>query len=119
MSARTVNGDWDDIIRESEAAVKAAAMTDSVYAKARDTMAQAYKMSVELLDQRRNEKLTEKLEADNRDRAFKDAIKDGAATPVVTQEAIDANLKTQVQNLNKKFFVVEEYGGKCIVAWQQ
>jgi hypothetical protein len=115
----TQNDGWDDIIRESDAVNKSGAMTDAIYAKARETLAGAYKMTPELLDQRRKEKLDEKSEADKRDKSFQDAIKDAASNPTISLEAINAYLLDQIQKLNKKFFVVEEYGGKCVVAWQQ
>ena len=119
MSERTVSGDWDNIIRESEAEVKAAAMSDDVYAKQRDTLAAAYKMTAERLDQGRKAKLDEKAEKEKQDQAFKDAIKDSAGNPVLTQEAVNRYLIEKIESLNKKFFVVEEYGSKCVVAWQQ
>ena len=36
-----------------------------------------------------------------------------------SQSGYAVQIEQTVDALNKKFFVVEEYGGKCIVAWQE
>ena len=72
------NDGWNAIVRTGNAAEKAAAMGDDQYSESRETLAEAYGVTVETLDAERDRLKSEKKKREERNAALKQAIKDGA-----------------------------------------
>ena len=85
---------WNDVVRAGNAAEKAAAMSDEQYATSRETLAEAYHITVAALDSERDRLKAEKKVRDDHAAALKQAIKDGADKDQI-KAMKDAHRRTQ------------------------